>query len=397
MSSKLSGFISRSSERIGPPSSWNTPRVSPRASSSYVGLVVQRQRQQVELLAVVELDVLDRVVDDRQVAQAQEVHLEQAERLAGRVVELRDDHAVGVAAHQRDVVDDRLGAHDHAGGVHAGLPDQALDARAVSMTFLTSGSCSYSAADLAGLAVALVLGVEDAGQRDVLAHHRGRHGLGDPVAHRVRIAEHPGRVLDRGLRLDRAEGRDLRDLVLAPLLGDVADDLAAPALVEVDVDVGHRDALGVEEPLEDQAVRQRVQVGDAQRVRDQRAGRRATARADRDALALRPLDEVGDHEEVRREAHLQDDAELVLRLLDGASPATPSGKRRSQAARRSPCGTSSPRSRPSGTGNRGIRLWNSNMPGRCRPSRPPAGCCGSPASQASDESTARIWSADLTK
>ena len=34
MSSKLSGRIDRSSARIGPPSSWNTPRVSPRASSS---------------------------------------------------------------------------------------------------------------------------------------------------------------------------------------------------------------------------------------------------------------------------------------------------------------------------------------------------------------------------
>jgi hypothetical protein len=54
-----------------------------------------------------------RVVDDRQVAQAQEVHLEQAERLSGRVVELRDDRAVGGPAHQRDVVD-RLGPHDEA-------------------------------------------------------------------------------------------------------------------------------------------------------------------------------------------------------------------------------------------------------------------------------------------
>jgi hypothetical protein len=34
MSSKLSGTIERSSARIGPPSNWNTPSVSPRASSS---------------------------------------------------------------------------------------------------------------------------------------------------------------------------------------------------------------------------------------------------------------------------------------------------------------------------------------------------------------------------
>ena len=348
------------------------------AGEQLVGrLVVQRQRQQVEFLAVVELDVLDRVVDDRQVAQAQEVHLEQAERLAGRVVELRDDHAVGVPAHQRDVVDDRLGAHDHAGRVHAGLPDQALDAAGGVDDLLDVRVGVVQRAHLAGFAVPLVVVVEDAGQRDVLAHHRGRHRLGDPVADRVREAQHPGRVLDRGLGLDRAERGDLRDLVLAPPLGHVADDLAAPALVEVDVDIGHRDALGVEEPFEDQPVRDRVEVGDAHRVGDQRAGRRATARADRDALALGPLDEVGDHQEVGREAHLDDDAELVLGLLAGA----PRGCRRGTAGagpRTPPCGTRTPRSRPSGHREPGHQVLEGEHAGRCRPARPPAGCCGSP-------------------
>ena len=109
-------------------------------------------------------------------------------------------------------------------------------------------------AELAALVVALVVRVEDLGERDVLAHHRRRHHLGDLLAHRERVAEHPGGVLDRLLGLDRAVGDDLRDPVVAVLLADVADDLAAPALVEVDVEVGHRDAVGVEEPLEDQPV-----------------------------------------------------------------------------------------------------------------------------------------------
>ena len=61
-------------------------------------------------------------------------------------------------------------------------------------------------------------------------------------------------VLQRLLGLDRAVGDDLRDALVAVLLGDVLDDLAAATVVEVDVEVGHRDAVGVEEPLEDQAV-----------------------------------------------------------------------------------------------------------------------------------------------
>ena len=144
-----------------------------------------------------------------------------------------------------------------------------------------------------------------------------RHRLGDPVGDRVAgLAEqHPRRVLDRGLRLDRGVGDDLGDPVLAVLLRGVADHLAAPALVEVHVDVGHRDALGVEEPLEDQLVLDRVEVGDAQDVGDQRAGRRPAAGAAPDADRLGVLDEVGGDQEVAGEAHLDDDAELVVGLL----------------------------------------------------------------------------------
>ena len=159
--------------------------------------------------------------------------------------------------------------------------------------------------------------VEHAGQRDVLAHHRGRHGLGDAVGHRIAglPEQHPGRVLDRRLGLDRGVGDDLGDAVLAVLLRGVADHLAAPALVEVHVDVGHRDALGVEEPLEDQLVLDGVQVGDAERVGHQRAGGRAAAGTAPDAHRLGVLDEVGHHQEVAGEPHLDDDRDLVVGLL----------------------------------------------------------------------------------
>ncbi len=97
--------------------------------------------------------------------------------------------------------------------------------------------------------------------------------------------------------------------------GDVLDDLAAAPVVEVDVEVGHRDAVGVEEPLEDESVLQRVEVGDAHRVGGHRPGAGATAGTDADAVVLGPVDEVGDDEEVAGEAHLHDDVGLVLGLL----------------------------------------------------------------------------------
>jgi hypothetical protein len=68
-------------------------------------------------------------------------------------------------------------------------------------------------------------------------------------------------------RAERAEGDDLGHLLAAVFLRDVLDDLAAAVRAEVDVDVGHADALGVEEALEQQAVLERVDVGDARRSR----------------------------------------------------------------------------------------------------------------------------------
>ncbi len=199
--------------------------------------------------------------------------------------------------------------------MHAGLADQPLDPAAGVDDLLDLGFGLVEGTELARLLVPRVALVEDPGQRDVLAHHGRRERLGDPVAERVGEAEHPAGVLDRGLGLDRAVGDDLRDPVRAPLLGDVPDHIGPATFVEVDVDVGHGHALGIEEALEDEPVGQRVEVGDAHRVGDDRAGGRAAARADRDAVVLRPHDEVRDHQEVGREPHLADDLDLVVGLL----------------------------------------------------------------------------------
>ena len=120
-------------------------------------------------------------------------------------------------------------------------------------------------------------------------------------------------VADDGLRLHRPERDDLRDVLAAVLARDVVDDLAAAALAEVDVDVGQRDALGVEEALEDQVELERIDVGDAQAVGDQAAGRRPAARADRNAPLARVADEVPDDQEVARVLHPLDHLDLVAR------------------------------------------------------------------------------------
>ena len=142
----------------------------------------------------------------------------------------------------------------------------------------------------------------------------GGQRLGDAVGDGEAglAVQHARGVLDGGLGLDRAERDDLRDVLLAPLVHRVAHHLAAPTLVEVEVDVGGAHALGVEEALEQQAVLDGVEVGDLEDVGQQRPGGRATARPDRDLLLLGPAHEVADHEEVAGEAHLRDDPQLEL-------------------------------------------------------------------------------------
>ncbi len=270
---------------------------------------------EIDLFVPVQPDVVERVGDDGEVSKPQEVHLDQAQRLARRIVELRDDLSVLLALHDRDDVEQRLGRHDHAGRVHTPLSLQPLEPESAVEDRLRLGVGLDDSPELAGLLVARMRGVEHAVQRHVLAHHGRRHGLGQTLPHAEREAEHPPRVLQRLLRLDRAIRDDLRHALVAVLLGDVVDDLAATAVVEIDVEVGHGDAVGVEETLEDESVLEGIEIGDLHGVGDHGPGAGTAARPDADSVVLGPVDEVGDHEEVTREAHLQDDAGLVLGLL----------------------------------------------------------------------------------
>ena len=101
-------------------------------------------------------------------------------------------------------------------------------------------------------------------------------------------------------------------MVRAVSLGRVPDHFVPPALVEVHVDVRHRSPRRVQEPLEDQPVPERIEVGDPQAVRHDRARSRPAARSDADPALARESDQVPHDQEVPGEAHLGDDVELVV-------------------------------------------------------------------------------------
>ena len=104
-------------------------------------------------------------------------------------------------------------------------------------------------------------------------------------------------------------------MVAAVFLLHVANDLVAAVLAEIDVEIRHGHAFRVEEPFEQQAETQRIEIGDPQGPGNHRTGAGAAAGADGDAVLLGPADEVGDDQEVTRIAHVDDDLEFVCEAL----------------------------------------------------------------------------------
>ena len=141
------------------------------------------------------------------------------------------------------------------------------------------------------------------------------HQFGDTVHLAIGHAEHPADIAQHGARLQLPEGDDLRHPVTAVLLLDIADHLVTPLLAEIDVEIRHRHALRVQEALEQEAEAQRVEIGDRQRPGDDRAGARAAPRPDRDALPFRPLNEIGDDQEITGETGLDDHVEFEFKAL----------------------------------------------------------------------------------
>lgn len=89
-------------------------------------------------------------------------------------------------------------------------------------------------------------------------------------------ARETGKVDPTGL------GRESCDVVVAVTLGDVPYGLIATTNADVDVDIRQHRALRVQEPLEQQPVLDRIDVGDVQRPCDQTASAGAAPRPYRD-------------------------------------------------------------------------------------------------------------------
>ena len=160
---------------------------------------------------------------------------------------------------QRHVVADTPGRDHHARGVHAGSAVQSFQ-----------GQRYFNQRPY--LRVITVLDPLQLGDRlDSILERTDlplldRDQLRDGLDGAERDAEDAPDVLEDRAGRQRAERDDLGDGVFPVLLAHVLDHLLALVVGEVHVDIGHAHAFGVQEPLEQQIVLQRVDVRDPERI-----------------------------------------------------------------------------------------------------------------------------------
>ena len=227
------------------------------------------------------LDILHGVLDDGKRFQAQEIHLEQSRLFRHRVVKLRTRHVAVFGGRNGHEVGDVVRRDDHAACVdprvaHAAFENSGgLQCSALERLLLADGlELLYHRKALAPhlLLQRLVVEAEHLFKRDV------RDELGEAVGIAKRQFHDACRVTDGRLGGHGAVGDDLSHLIGTVLVDHVFDNLAASFVVKVDVDIWQAYTVWVQEPLEQQVVFDRVDVGDANAVRHGRTCGRSTSR-----------------------------------------------------------------------------------------------------------------------
>src|SRR5215208_7725293 len=201
---------------------------------------------------------------NRQGFQSEEVELDQAGLLDPLHIELSYGKARPGIAIQGDEFFERSVAYHHTSCVSGGVTIEALELHA-----------DFEHCPNSRILIALFLQTRLAID-GFLQRHRVCGIVGNELAQPINLAighlQHATDVAAYSPCLKLSERNDLSDAVRAVLILHITDDLIAAVLAKVDVEVGHRNALRVQEPFEEQIESQRIEVGNRQRVSDERSG-----------------------------------------------------------------------------------------------------------------------------
>ena len=203
------------------------------------------------------LDQTECVLDDIERGEPEKIHFEEGQFLQAHHVVFGDDF-VFVGLVKRDQIFERDRGNYHAGRVHAAVARHPLN-------FLRN---------LQHLGDARIFGGQFGDGRlpgdGVLQLDVEREGdqFGDAINVRKGNFEGPAHVLDGGTGAQRSKSDDLGHLFAPILFRNVLNHFAAAAGVKIDVDIGHTDALRIQEAFEQQAVLKGIDIGDLHGVAD---------------------------------------------------------------------------------------------------------------------------------
>ena len=274
-----------------------------------VALLQQRERRRVveRQLGGIDVDTapgnqLPRRLDHGERLEAEEIELHQPRGFGPFHAELGCRQLRARIAVERHEVDQRPVGDDHARGMGRGVAVKTLEPLA---------DIEQLRHDRLGVARLLQprLGGDGLRQGDGIGGVH-RHELAEPIDLAVGHLQHAADVAQHRARLELAEGDDVGHAMRAVAFAHIGDHLVAAVLAEVDVEIGHRHALWIEEALEQQPEADRIEIGDGERISDERARAGAATGPDGDAFGLGPFDEVGDDQEVALIVHAGDDIEL---------------------------------------------------------------------------------------
>ena len=141
------------------------------------------------------------------------------------------------------------------------------------------------------------------------AHLKG-YELGHLIGQCVRLVLHARDISYNRLCRHGAECDDLRYGVSTVCFRNIIDHFIPAIHTEIDIKIGHRNPLRIQKSLKKEIVFDRIQVGNFERISDQRSCTRTPAWTYRYAVCLAPADEVHNNQKVAREPHLVDDIEL---------------------------------------------------------------------------------------
>jgi hypothetical protein len=142
------------------------------------------------------------------------------------------------------------------------------------------------------------------------APDQARERLGEVLGQAQGLAD----LAHRAARAIAGDDRGERGAGAAVGIVDPLDDLLAPLMLEIDVDIGRLAAFARDEALEEELVLDRIDAGDAEHEADAAVRRRAAPLA-QDAAAPALGDCAVDGEEIGRVAELADQPELVRDLV----------------------------------------------------------------------------------